>query len=115
MPGKWARHRGPEWTAEELAIVAANPRLPTRELKLLLPGRSPQSIGLIRRRSGRLGGIPEEHPPVKDAGDYVEVLSHYMTDDFELMEIWLYWNGYATWRELSRDRRGWVTMVCTAK
>ena len=115
MPGKWSHHRGPEWTAQELAVVADNPRLPTSQLVPLLPGRSPQAIGLIRRRSGRTGGVPDEHPPVKDPGDYLEVLSYYITDDVELMQIWLYWNGYASWRELSRDRRGWVTMTCTAK
>lgn len=86
-----------------------------KQLTELLPGRTAQAIGNVRARQSHYqdSGLPDF--PVKDPGDYVETLSSYLVDEFECLEIWLKWNGYATCRELTRDERGWVTLLCTAK
>ncbi len=108
--------RGPAWTDDELRILASHPELSAREMMPFLPGRSSQAIGNIRlRRLGDRGGAFTEVPPVKAPGDYIEVLSAYLLDDFDCAMIWCKWNGYMGYRELSRDERGWVTLLCTAK
>lgn len=64
---------------------------------------------------GKSHSGPPPEPAVKPPGDYAEVLSDYLVDEFECMAIWLRWNGYASYKEVSRDTRGWVTVTCTAK
>jgi hypothetical protein len=105
------------WTAAELAVVAAHPGMTSGELAALLPGRSSQAVGNLRARHfGRHGNVvPRDEPQVKEPGEYTEHLSAYLVDEFECMEIWLKWNGYASYREAGRDKYGWVTLVCTAK
>ena len=110
---------GAAWTDAELEILFAHPGLTARELCKFLPGRSPQAVGNMRaRRMGHRGGrgaVLAVTPVSKAAGEYRETLSSYLVDDFECMEIWLKWNGYASHKELSRDERGWVSLLCIAK
>lgn len=56
-----------------------------------------------------------EVPPVKEPGQYIEVLHSYVAEDFELAEIWARWNGYATVKILKRDAHMMCTILCTAK
>lgn len=110
--------RAVPWSDEELAIVAANPARTAVSLMPELPGRSAQAIGNMRRSLGVRSAPIAVEPPVKPAGDYVETLSAYLVEDFECMQIWLKWNGYASYRELNRDMKGvfgYVTVLCTAK
>ena len=108
--------RGAPWTDAELEILGAHPELTARELKALLPGRTSQAIGNMRgRRFPTQQAIEKAEPAVKAAGDYEECLSSYLVEDFECMEIWRRWNGYAAHRVLDVDERGWVRVLCTAK
>ena len=109
---------GAPWTEAELDTVASHPELTGYALAALLPGRSPYSVGNIRKRSrypDAPHGTPVPEPAVKAPGDYLETLADLLADDFELLGIWVKWNGYASVRELSRDALGWVTLICTAK
>ena len=98
------------WSDEELAVLAAHPELPSDEFSRLLPGRSAQSVQHMRG-----GKVLAPVPLVKPSGDYVEIRAAYLVDELEAMEAWLHWNGYASFRELSRDKLGWVTVLCTSK
>lgn len=114
-----------DWSDAELAILRDNPHLPTSVLKARLPNRSSMAIGNKRKwfsdNPVKCEGTPEnpEVPPTKDPGDYIETLSSLLVEDFECMEIWCKWNGYASWRELGRDMGvgafGVVSVLCTAK
>ena len=122
MPGGKVWGRSTLWTEEEVAVVRANRELTSTQLAELLPGRTASAVRTLRLTGMKAPGskrnegkIPLEFPAVKPPGDYVEVLSSYLTDEFEEMGIWLKWNGYAASRELSRTREGWVTVLCTAK
>jgi|SRR5580693_2073341 hypothetical protein len=110
--------RAVPWSEEELEIVASNPAMTAVALMPQLPGRSAQAIGNMRRSLGVRAAPPAVEPPVKAAGDYLETVSAYLADDFECMQIWLKWNGYASYRELNRDLKGMfghVTILATAK
>lgn len=108
--------KAPPWTPAEVEVLASYPAMTARDLAALLPGRTPQAVGNMRARHlGRKGEAIVVEPPVKPPGEYAETLSHYVVDDFECMPIWLKWNGYAAYRELDRDERGWVSILCTAK
>lgn len=104
--------RGVTWSAEDLAIVVSNQGMPMDELRALLPGKTKSAIANIRYRH-------VEVPAVKPAGDYVETLNAYFVDYWDCLSIWLRWNGYAYYRELSRDMNigilGIATLLCTAK
>lgn len=84
-------------------------------LAQLLPARTGQAVGQMRRYLGQTAVSQAEMPPLKKPGDYVEILADYLVDEFDCMEIWLRWNGYSSYRELHRTRAGWVTLLCTAK
>lgn len=99
------------WTPEEMEVLRANPHLTAKQLAELLPGRNAASVGNKRWQQKEA----REKPPVKNPGDYIETLSSYLVDEFDCMEVWAKWHGYAAWRELSRDSFGWVTLCCTAK
>lgn len=104
--------RGPDWTDAELAIVRCNLHLSAAQIAAKLPGRSRSALSNVRLR---LLKAPET-PPVKAPGDYVETLSEFIVDDFDCMQIWMKWNGYACYRELRREQRGfYVQVLCTAK
>lgn len=103
--------RGNIWSEEEKQFIRDHPELSISQLAILLPERTTQAVGNMRKRLE----LNEEGPPVKPAGDYLETLAAYLVDEFDCMEIWAKWNGYASWRELSRTRFGWVTLLCTAK
>jgi hypothetical protein len=111
--------RGENWTPGELEVIAANPGLTSPQLAELLPGRTVSAIGKRRCYNGNYRSKPEDHPAVKEPGEYLETLTAYFADHFDCLEIWLRWNGYATCRELSRDMKasplGVVTLLCTAK
>lgn len=114
-----------DWSDAELAVLRDNPHLSTSALKARLPNRSAMAIGNKRKwfsdNPVKCEGTPvnPEEPVNKEPGEYIETVSALIADDFELMEIWTRWNGYASWRELSRDMRaqafGIVTILCTAK
>lgn len=109
MPG------GEPWTDDELTILREHPELSASEMTKLLPRRSVPAIGNMRmRRCPQPKARAGAQPLVREPGDYVEVLAHHLTDDFECMEIWLRWNGYTSYRELGRHM-GWVTLLCVAK
>lgn len=84
-------------------------------LAALLPGRSGRGVGNIRRTLGQHAVKQVDEPAVKEPGDYVETLACYLVDEFDCLEIWMRWNGYSSYRELSRTHAGWVTLLCTAK
>lgn len=108
-------YRGTAWTEAEITIVRDNPELFPKDLVKFLPGRTHNAIAQVRfRLDGRKAAIKPEYA-VKVPGKYVECLSHYLVQDFECMEIWARWNGYATWEVLEMDERGWVRVRCTAK
>jgi len=119
------RGRRGDWSEAELAILAAHPDLSTKDLAARLPGRTPQSIGNKRKWFSedptKCEGTPTipDVPASKEPGDYLETLSPLLVDDFDCLDIWLRWNGYATCRELCRDLKvgafGLVTLLCTAK
>ena len=104
-----------DWTEEELQLIRENPGMSSANLAALMPNRSGRGVGNIRRTLGQSAPKQEDKPAVKAPGDYVETLSAYLVDEFDCMEIWLRWNGYSSYRELSRDHAGWVTILCTAK
>jgi hypothetical protein len=109
-------YNGAGWTDAEKEIILANPAMSAPRLMALLPSRSTQAIGNMKRQLlGHKSEVPVDEPMVRPAGDYVETLSHYLVDEWECLAIWLKWNGYHTYRELCRDPRGWVTILCTAK
>lgn len=110
---KWGK--GNTWSEAELAVLKANPDLTSRELTKLLPGRTGQAIGNMRLRHCPNPKTDLDQPVIKPPGDYLELLAAYLVDDFECLEIWARWNGYASYREISRDELGWVTLVCQAK
>ena len=108
--------RASVWTDEELAILDANPELSAAQVAKLLPGRSGQAVGNKRANRHRGGfAYQREQPPVIEPGEYIETLWALLVDDFEIMGVWLKWHGYASYRELGRDRFDWVTVLCTAK
>lgn len=100
------------WSDDEIAFVRDNPGMTPKEISTAL-GRSRQSVYGIRNKIK--AEVPAELPPVKEPGDYVELLHSYVAEDFELREIWLRWNGYASAVLLKKDKFEMVTMVCTAK
>lgn len=110
---------GIPWTDDELRVLEENPEMSSQRLAGLLPNRTPQAIGNKRNQTfGNRGNAFTAEPPVKPAGDYLETVSAYLVDDFECMQIWLKWNGYASYRELNRDLKGmfgYATVLCTAK
>lgn len=100
------------WTQDELAIVSAHlDEMPGDIQEKYLPGRPASAI---RNKWYELKRA-EVRPAVKAPGDYLEVLAAFFTDEFDCMEIWLRWNGYASCRVLSTDALGWSTLLCTAK
>jgi hypothetical protein len=112
--------RGPEWTDEEIALVRQHRDEPVAIIAALLPHRSVSAIKNVKYRVlDILDHGKTEQPPVKAAGDYIETLSAYFVDDWECLSIWLKWNGYHAYRELSRDMGvgalGIATLLCTAK
>jgi hypothetical protein len=54
--------------------------------------------------------VPEYVPAVKEPGDYTEVLHDWLVDEFDAMETWLRWNGYASYEVLKRDRHRMLTL-----
>lgn len=104
------------WSAAELEVIGAHPDLTSLALAGLLPGRTPQAVGNIRSRHfGHRGNARCAVPPARAPGDYVETVAGYLADDWECLAIWCKWNGYDGCRELSRDERGWATLLCTTK
>jgi hypothetical protein len=103
--------RGYLWAQDELDIFHAHPDFTPRELHELLPHRSISAIAQLRQR----GQFKKASPAVKATGEYVETVAGYLVDESACMGIWLRWNGYTSYRELIRDSRGWVTVLCTAK
>lgn len=124
-PGQPHRHHvaSKTWTADELAILAANPGMTTKALASMLPERSVQAIGNKRKWYSDDpqkcdDDVHAQKPPVKPPGEYEEVLGVPLVEDFECMEIWMKWNGYASYREIGRDMEGvfgQVFLVCEAK
>jgi hypothetical protein len=103
--------KGARWTAEEFRIVRENAGLSAREVATLLPGRTTAAVAQVRARMR----ARDELPAVKPPGDYIEMLSEYFAGHFEEMAIWLKWNGYASYKVLSRDRMGYLTLLCVSK
>lgn len=103
------------WYGWEIDIVRDHPELMPRELAELLPGRTVDACAQARFR------LDGRKPPkvgeflVKDPGEYIELLSSFLVEDFECMGIWMKWNGYASFRVLEMDTRGFVHCLCTAK
>lgn len=81
-----------------------------------LLGRSKKSVEQARTRekNGRQKK-PAEIPPVRPPGSSEECLDCWLVDDWECMAIWLKWNGYDSYYEVSRDKFGYVTLICTTK
>jgi hypothetical protein len=109
---------GKRWSGDELDFIRDTMDRPVSEVASAL-GRSEASVEQARTRSrhGREEAVAAV-PLVKSPGEYIETLSAYLVDDWECMEIWMRWNGYAAYRELSRDPGGvfgHVTVLCTAK
>ena len=132
------KYRNAGWTQEEMDLILDNlnlspielakvfedrrtaaerayPELTPAELDKVCPGRT---LAAVSQAKFRLVG---RKPPkrvaydVKDPGEYIEHLSRYLVEDFECMEIWARWHGYATWVTLGIDERGFVHVRCTAK
>jgi hypothetical protein len=110
-----AKYRNAAWTEDELNFIREHPMMPPIELAEWLPGRTLNACAQARfRLDGRKPPKPTEYA-VKAPGDYLEYLAIYLVEDFECMEIWARWHGYATWEALGRDERGWIHVRCTAK
>ena len=109
--------RGAPWMDAEIEILRAHSDLSSADLVAYLPQRTAQAIGNLRTR--RFGSPLHEEdkptPAVKAPGEYAEHLADLLVDNWECLEIWLRWNGYASGREVSRSLNGWVTLICTAK
>jgi hypothetical protein len=110
-----AKYRNAGWTEEELSFIRDHPTMPPIELAKWLPGRTLNACAQARfRLDGRKPPKPTEYDK-KLPGDYIEQLSLFLVEDFECMEIWARWHGYATWETLGIDERGFVHVRCTAK
>lgn len=111
--------KGVLWEPWELELLRASRYARTRDLMERLPGRTMPAIREARRRIWEVAGEHRgDEPLVRAPGDYLETLSAYLLDDWECTRIWMKWNGYAGYRELTRDMSsvfGWVTVLCTAK
>lgn len=103
--------RAPLWSDQDLELI----RQHLDDLPLLYTLFPLRSKAAVRNKRDYYRVARELQPAVKAPGDYVEHLSVYLVDDWECLVIWLKWNGYTHHRELSRDRIGWVTLLCTAK
>jgi hypothetical protein len=106
---------GAGWTEPELQFVRDHPEMLPRELARHLPNRSLASCAQARFRLDGRKPPRQDAYAVKVPGNYVECLSSYLVEDLSCMEIWVRWNGYATWKVLGKDERGWVHLLCTAK
>jgi hypothetical protein len=110
-----AKYRNAGWTETELSLIRDNPQMTPRELSEHLGNRTLNACAQARfRLDGRKAALVPEYA-VKAPGEYTETLSAYLVDEFDCLEIWMKWNGYAAWRETSRDELGWVNFICTAK
>lgn len=109
------KYRNAAWSEEELNFIRDHPMMPPLELAEWLPGRSLAACAQARfRLNGRKPARPDAYE-VKVPGEYDEKLSIFLVEDFECMEIWARWHGYATWEVLGQDDRGWMLVRCTAK
>jgi hypothetical protein len=110
-----AKYRNACWTEAELSFIREHPMMPPIELAQWLPGRTLNACAQARfRLDGRKPPKPDAYE-IKVPGDYIEQLSLFLVEDFECMEIWARWHGYATWETLGIDERGFVHVRCTAK
>jgi hypothetical protein len=103
------------WTEEDRTFVSETMELPVAEVAAAL-NRSEHAIEQARTRvrHGR-EKAPVEVPVVRKPGDYIETLAPVFVEDFECMEIWLKWNGYACYTVVGREDRFGLTLICTAK
>lgn len=109
------KYRNAAWTEEELGFIRDHPMMPPKELAEWLDGRSLAACAQARfRLDGRKPPRPDSYA-VKAPGKYDEKLSQFLVEDFECMEIWARWHGYATWEVLGQDDGGWMLVRCTAK
>jgi hypothetical protein len=110
-----AKYRNAGWTEAEMSFIREHPELTPKELSEHLTNRTLNACAQARYRlDGRKPDVKPEYA-VHEPGEYTEHLADLLVDEFDCLEIWMKWNGYAAWREVSRDRCGWVTLSCTAK
>ena len=110
------KYRNAAWTEEELDLIRANLHLSPIDLAKLFEGR--RTLAACSQARFRLDGRKPALAPeyaVKAPGAYIEHLSLFLVEDYECMEIWTRWNGYATWDVMGTDDRGYVHVRCTAK
>jgi hypothetical protein len=103
--------RGTTWSDEDMALVQEHYG-DLAAMRRLFPGRT---LSAIRNAQARARYQDREKPPVKPPGTYIHVLAGLLVDEFECMEIWCKWNGYASYKVLGRDRLDYVTVACQAK
>jgi hypothetical protein len=110
------KYRNAAWTEAELDLIRNNLHLSPIELAKLFEGnRTLAACSQARfRLDGRKAAKLVEYAK-KPPGEYIEHLSLFLVEDYECMEIWTRWNGYATWETLGIDERGYVHVRCTAK
>jgi hypothetical protein len=110
------KYRNAGWTQAEMDLILDNLNLSPIELAKLFEGT--RTLAAVSQAKFRLAGRKLPKPvayEVKDPGDYIEHLSSLLVEDFECMEIWARWHGYATWESLGIDERGFMHVRCTAK
>lgn len=110
-----AKYRNAGWSEAELDLIRSNLALTPIELARLFPNRTLAACSQARFRLDGRKPARRDAYAVKIPGDYIEFLSPYLVEDFDCMEIWARWNGYATWDVLGQDEHGWVHMRCIAK
>lgn len=109
------KYRNAPWSEAELDFIRSHPEMPPKVLAEHMADRTLAACAQARFRLDGRKPARRDAYAVKVPGDYIEFLSPYLVEDFDCMEIWARWNGYATWDVLGQDDRGWIHLRCTAK